>query len=101
MNSSIGQEMTFNRFQGEIKPFDVALSTIPQFIIDCPVVCEWLEYKGETYFGILDYERSLKAKKPMIALSYCATRAMNGCVLKTVQYDKKHFKTSRLATKQE
>lgn len=88
--------MTHNRFQGEVRLFDQVLATIPQFILDCPIVYHWVEFKGETYFGVLDYERSIKANRPMIALSYCATRAMNGCVIKTVQYRKKHFKLSRL-----
>jgi hypothetical protein len=75
---------------------DLIGAGIPQFIIDCPVVCQWLEFKGETYFGILNYERSIKAHRPMIDLSYCATQAMNAIVIKTVQYSEKHFKKSKL-----
>lgn len=69
---------------------------IPQWILNCPVAANWLEYKGETYFGMLNYERSISARRPMIDLSYCATRAFNGIVLQTVAYDKKKFKKSRL-----
>jgi hypothetical protein len=68
---------------------------IPAFILRCPVYCQWLKYKGETYFGMLNYERSIDANRPMIDLSYCATRAFNGIVMNTVAYDKKKFKESR------
>jgi hypothetical protein len=81
--------------------FEKALADVPQWIMDCPVFCDWLQFKGETYFGILNYEASLKARKPMVDLSYCATRAMNGIVLLTVQYDKKKFTRSPLAREPE
>jgi hypothetical protein len=74
---------------------------IPQFIWNCPVFYDWTEYKGETYFAILNYERSITARRPMIDLCYCATKAMNGIVEKTVQYSKKHFKKSKLAVTHE
>jgi len=77
--------------------FDKALADIPKWIFNCPVVYDWCRFKGETYFGILNLEASLKARKPMIDLSYCATRAMNGIILLTVQYDKKKFSPSPLA----
>lgn len=69
---------------------------VPQYIQACPVVCQWLIYKGETYFGILNYERSIRAKRAMIDLSYCATRAFNGIVIKTVRYDARKFEESPL-----
>lgn len=56
------------------------------------VVADWCIYKGKTYFSMINVERSIEAKKPMVDLSYCATRAMNNIVIKTVQYDKKKFK---------
>jgi hypothetical protein len=80
----------------EISDFDVVLKTIPDFIMKCPVFCQWVEFKGETYFAGLNYERSIKAGRPMIDLSYCATRYMNANYLKTVQYSEKHFKPSKL-----
>jgi hypothetical protein len=77
--------------------FDKVLETIPLFIRNCPVFFDWVNYKGEDVFAVLNYERSVKAGRPMIDISYCATRAMNNCVLKTVQYTEKYFKPSRLA----
>lgn len=63
---------------------------------NCPIVFEWCEYKGEVYFGALNYQRSVKARKPMIDLFYCATVALNGVsVMKTVQYDKAKFKPEK------
>lgn len=70
---------------------------IPEWIWNCPIVFDWTEFKGETYFGMLNYERSVKARRPMIDLAYCATAGMNGSVIKTVQYSKKNFKRSRLS----
>lgn len=64
---------------------------VPEYICKCPVYFDWTVYKGETYFGMLNYERSIKARRPMIDLAYCATRGLNGTVLKTVAYSKKHF----------
>ena len=63
----------------------------PDYIKNCPLSFDWVEYKGETFFGALNYERSLKAKRAMIDLSYCATKAMNEIVLKTVAWDAKKF----------
>ena len=76
--------------------FDVVSSTIPKWIWKCPISANWLEYKGETYFGMLNYERSVAARRPMIDLSYCATRAFNGVVMKTVAYDRNKFNKSKL-----
>lgn len=76
--------------------FDNAIEDIPKWIMDCPVYANWIEYKGETFFGMLNYERSLKAKRPMIDLCPCVTKGLNGIVEKTVQYSKKHFRKSHL-----
>ena len=76
--------------------FDKALLGVPKYILDCPVFHNWVEYKGETFFAVLNYEQSLKSHRPMIDLCHCATVAMNGIVIKTVQYDKNKFKDSKL-----
>jgi hypothetical protein len=76
--------------------FDKALERIPKFIWRCPILWEWVEFKGETMFAGLNYERSIKSGRPMIDLFYCATTALNDRVLKTVQYDKKKFAKSKL-----
>lgn len=62
-----------------------------------PVIFDWVEFKGETVFAGVNYERSLKAHRPMMDIFYCATRALNHVVLFTTQWDKRKFAPSRLA----
>ena len=78
--------------------FDRALAEVPKYIIDCPVFHNWVEYKGEIFFAILNYEQSLKSKRAMIDLCPCVTKGLNGVIEKTVQYNKKKFKRSKLDT---
>lgn len=66
-------------------------SKMPSYIEKCHLVFDWCEYKGKVYFGSLNYERSITAKRPMIDLSYCATKALNCVILKTVAWDKNKF----------
>ena len=75
----------------------VEIEETPNYILSCPVIFDWVEYKGKTMFGGINYERSIKAKRPMLDLYYCATRALNNCVIKTVQYDRNKFKRSHLS----
>lgn len=65
-------------------------------LLQLPVVFDWVEYKGETVFAGVNYERSKKARKPMFDIYYCATQALNHNVLYTVQWDKNKFKPSKL-----
>jgi hypothetical protein len=73
-------------------PLNEALKRIPKWMLKCPVAFEWWYYDDVKIFAGINYERSVSAKKPMIDIHYCATKALNGVVLKTVQYDKKRFK---------
>lgn len=75
---------------------DPLIHNVPDYILNCPVVCQWVEFKDQTYFAIINVERSIKARRPMIDLSYCATKAFNDVVIMTVQYNEKHFKPSKL-----
>lgn len=54
----------------------------------------WIWYKGEIYYAQPNYHATVKAKKPMLDLSECATQAFNNNVLMTVQFDKSKFKTN-------
>lgn len=67
------------------------MEKIPDYIKKCPLAFDWCEYKGETYFGALNLERSLKARRAMIDLSYCATKALNEIILKTVMWNPAKF----------
>ena len=74
------------------------LEDTPNYILTCPIIFDWVEYKGETMFAGINYERSIQAKRPMLDLYLCATRALNANVIKTVQYDKNKFKRSHLSS---
>jgi hypothetical protein len=66
---------------------------IDKMFLKLPVVWDWYKFKGEVFFVGINREATIKAKKPMMDLHYCATKALNGIVLKTVQWDKKKFES--------
>jgi len=57
---------------------------------------KWIKFKGEDCVGCVNYERSLKAKRAMIDISYCMTKAHCCNVLYTVAFNPKHFSKSKL-----
>jgi len=61
-------------------------------LLKLPVVWDWYLYNGEQVFVGLNYEASKKANRAMMDIHYCATKALNGIVLKTVRFDKNKFK---------
>ncbi len=68
----------------------------PRILLDekieqCPYIAGWCNFKGEAYFALLNYESSLKQNRVMLDLSYCATKALNNIVLKTVPYSQANF----------
>ena len=67
-------------------------------LLRLPVVMDWCEYKGETVVAHVNWDRSVKAGKPIMDISYCMTKALNGVVLETVQWDKKKFRPSPLGS---
>lgn len=64
---------------------------ISKMFLRLPVVWDWYTYKGEVYFVGINRDATIKARKPMMDLHYCATKALNGIVEKTVQFDKNKF----------
>jgi hypothetical protein len=70
---------------------------VSQMFERLPVLYDWAEYKGETYFVCANPEASERAGKPMMDICYCATEALNNNVLFTVQFDKSKFSKSRLS----
>lgn len=70
---------------------------IYRMVSKLPLVFDWVEFKGDTVFAGFNVERSMTAKKPMMDIFYCATRALNNVVLFTTQWDKSKFKPSKLA----
>jgi hypothetical protein len=71
------EEIIWNRFE--------------KMLLRLPVAFDWYKYKGEVYFVGINMEATIKAGKPMMDLHYCATKALNNIVLKTVQWDKNKF----------
>lgn len=69
---------------------------VNEMLLRLPIVFDWVEYKGETVFMGINYDATKKAGKPMVDIFYCATRALNNCVLFTTQWDKNKFKPSHL-----
>ncbi len=71
-------------------------NNIDKMLFKLPMCCYgWCEYKGEVFFAMINREATIKAKRPMIDLSYCATKAMNQIIIKTVAYDKNKFKKAK------
>jgi len=57
---------------------------------------EWVNFKGENVVIQWNLEATKKARKPMVDISHCLTKALNNIVIKTVQWDKSKFKPSNL-----
>lgn len=64
-----------------------------------PFVMDWCNFKGDVCVAQINYEASIKARKPMMDISYCMTRALNQVILRTVQYDKGKFSKCDLSQK--
>lgn len=70
---------------------------VARMLMRLPFCNDWVQYKGETFFAMINWDASKKANKPMIDMSYCATEASNEIVLFTCQYDKNKFSDSPLS----
>jgi hypothetical protein len=71
---------------------------INKMLMRLPFSCDWVEYKGETFVAQINIDATIKAKKPMVDMSYCMTKALNQNILFTCQYDKTKFRPSKLGT---
>lgn len=74
---------------------DQEVMPLPDWLKDSMPVMRWFEYKGETYFGCVDFEKSRKGMV-MVECGYCATKYLNGLVERRVRFIEKHFKDSKL-----
>lgn len=61
---------------------------MPKWMDGCPISYDWVKYRGEVFFAVLNWEESDKRGKPVFDLAYCATKAMNGIFLKQRVYRK-------------
>ncbi|WP_460671679.1 hypothetical protein [Larkinella ripae] len=122
-NPSLGEVLVINEVLGEFLRFDkydttrsfnwwIAKHFAPfgdeqsvevdhrfQQIADrVPFCVDWVTYKGETCFAGIDFEKSVRCGRPIIEVAHCATRYLNGVIIKTVNYDPKHFSPSHLGS---
>jgi len=77
---------------------NVVESATDKMLMRLPVCIDWVNYKGEDVVIQWNFEATEKAKKPMVDISYCMTKALNQVILETVQWDKSKFKPSMLGT---
>ncbi len=73
------------------------MDKIEKMLMKLPVVFDWYKYKGEDVFVGINYQATERTNRPMVDIFYCATQALNHNVLKTVQWDKKNFKPSKIS----
>ena len=67
-----------------------------KMLMRLPIVFDWVSFKDEVVFAQINYEATQKAGKPMMDISYCATRALNQNIMFTTQWDKNKFKPCHL-----
>lgn len=66
---------------------------LPKYLQDDRLpVLEWVNYKGEDCVADIDYGKSMRAHRPIINIFYCMTKACNGNILKTVNFNPVLFK---------
>jgi hypothetical protein len=70
---------------------------VPVWLQKVPFTAEWVTYKGGVvYFAMLNFEKSMKAHRPIVDLCHCATAGLiNGRVLKTVNYKEENFEIKK------
>ncbi len=70
---------------------------IPKFLQDDDLPWnKWVKYRGTDVFACVNWEKSEKAHRAIIDISYCVTAAFNGQVIKTVNWKKELFTKSIL-----
>jgi len=70
---------------------------IPSFLQDDRLPwMKWVQYKGVEVVADVDYEKSIRAHRPIINIHYCMTEAFNGCILESVNFKPELFQASRL-----
>ncbi len=74
------------------------MDNIEKMLMRLPIACDWVQYKGETVVAQINWEATVKAKRPMMDISYCMTMAFNQSIMFTCQWDKNKFKPSHLGT---
>jgi len=69
---------------------------IPKYLQDDRLPwMKWVQYKGEECVADVDYQKSMKAHRPIINIHYCMTKALNGVIEETVNFKPEFFKPSK------
>lgn len=79
-----------------LKPETEQEKKATEMLMRLPVCFDWVNYKGKNVAMQWNLEATIKAKKPMVDISYCMTQALNQIIDETVQWDKSKFKPSHL-----
>lgn len=64
---------------------------IDKMLMKLPIFDGWVNYKGKRCYAQVNLNATVKAKKPMMDIFYCATQCLNHAVLFTTQWDKNKF----------
>lgn len=57
---------------------------------------QWVRFNSVECVATVNIERSLKAKRAMIDIHYCMTKALNNIVEQTVKFNPRSFQKSKL-----
>lgn len=76
---------------------DRTYNALPDYLKDDGLPwMQWIKYKGVHCVGMVNIEKSLNARRPIIDIHYCMTQAHNGIVEKSVNFNPEYFKPSHL-----
>jgi hypothetical protein len=64
---------------------------IDKMLMKLPIFDGWVNFKGKLCYAQVNFDATVKAKKPMMDIFYCATQCLNDAVLFTTQWDKNKF----------
>jgi hypothetical protein len=64
---------------------------IDKMLMKLPIFDGWVNFKGKLCYAQVNFDATVKAKKPMMDIFYCATQCLNHAVLFTTQWDKNKF----------
>lgn len=71
----------------------------PAWLMAVPFWMNWVTYKGEVCVCSVNYDKSLRAHRPIMDIHYCMTKALNNVVMKSVNWNLEHFKAHKFDDK--
>ena len=64
---------------------------IDKMLMKLPIFDGWVNFKGKKFYAQVNFDATVRAKKPMMNIFYCATQCLNHAVFFTTQWDKNKF----------